>query len=401
MSKKVADWSWLWALPEERPHHPYSPSSLQNLEACPCYKNRNSTNERAVAGTLAHKVVETQEDDLRISDKDFLAAAECLDFVEERRAAIQRELDNAIGCNEKVQEEKEIYLPIDDCRFADCDSTTAGYVDHLLLAEPLYYAELIDWKFGMWQVEGAENNLQGIAYTLGVFKRFPKIQTVRFWFKQPHIEFLTEHTFQRADIPALYLRVQTVVAKARVARAAGDFKTARPYVPVCNFCQEVGRCPRMLDFALRIAKKFHPVEFPESLTLGQLQDPENTTKFLNLCSIMKVFSEGGRRQVTEQVLRGSIPVPEGMRLQEMPGRREIVDLDKFEKAAKAVVPEDIYKSSLSATFGPIEAYLSEHAPRGQKKATVEEFQNSLEASGAVTRGQPYTFLKVSNKKKDE
>jgi hypothetical protein len=369
------------------------------LEACPCYKNRNSTNERAVAGTLAHKVVETQEDDLRISDKDFLAAAECLDFVEERRAAIQRELDNAIGCNEKVQEEKEIYLPIDNCRFDDCDSTTAGYVDHLLLAEPLYYAELIDWKFGMWQVEGAENNLQGIAYTLGVFKRFPKVQTVRFWFKQPHIEFLTEHTFQRSDIPALYLRVQTVVAKARVARAAGDFKTARPYVPVCNFCDNIGKCPIMWETALKIAKKFHPVEFPESLTVGQLQDEVNTIKLLDLCAVMKAFSGGGRTQITEQVLRGSIPVPEGMMVQQMPGRREIKDLGAFEKAAKALVPEEVYRGCLSATFGPIEEYISENAPRGHKKASVEAFQQSLEDSGVVARGQGYSFLKVNNKTK--
>jgi hypothetical protein len=398
MSKKTADWSWLWALPEERPHHPYSPSSLQNLEACPCYKNRNSTNERAVAGTLTHKVVETQEDDLRISDKDFLAAAECLDFVEERRTY----LIGQIGLNDPMIEElKEIYLPIDDCKFDDCDSTTAGYVDHLLLAPSLRYAELIDWKFGMWQVEGAENNLQGIAYTLGVFKRFPKIQTVRFWFKQPHIEFLTDHTFNRADIPALYLRVQTVVAKARVARAAGDFKTARPYVPVCNFCDNIGKCPTMWETALKIAKKFHPVEFPESLTVGQLQDEVNTIKLLDLCAVMKAFSGGGRTQITEQVLRGSIPVPEGMMVQQMPGRREIKDLGAFEKAAKALVPEEVYRGCLSATFGPIEEYISENAPRGHKKASVEAFQNSLEETGVVARGQGYSFLKVSNKKQND
>jgi hypothetical protein len=114
---------------------------------------------------------------------------------------------------------------------------------------------------------------------------------------------------------------------------------------------------------------------------------------------MKAFSGGGRTQITEQVLRGSIPVPEGMMVQQMPGRREIKDLGAFEKAAKALVPEEVYRGCLSATFGPIEEYISENAPRGHKKASVEAFQQSLEDSGVVARGQGYSFLKVNNKTK--
>src|SRR6187551_3557979 len=70
----------------ERVHHSYSPSSLQSLEACPCYRNKQEVvlHERCIAGTKAHNVTETGEDDKELSDEDAVAAAECMDFYARR-----------------------------------------------------------------------------------------------------------------------------------------------------------------------------------------------------------------------------------------------------------------------------------------------------------------------------
>src|SRR5688572_24995158 len=67
-------------LSEERVHHPYSPSTLQSIEACPCYKSRPSQHVRTIIGTLAHKATETRRDDDRLDDDDASAVAQCLDF---------------------------------------------------------------------------------------------------------------------------------------------------------------------------------------------------------------------------------------------------------------------------------------------------------------------------------
>src|SRR6266498_3685653 len=91
---------------EARTHHPYSPSTLENLKACPCYKSREDViNERAIAGTLAHSVVESRTDDNNLSDEDTAAAAACIDFVDGRKRLMEE--------TGSVTELKEVYLPID------------------------------------------------------------------------------------------------------------------------------------------------------------------------------------------------------------------------------------------------------------------------------------------------
>jgi hypothetical protein len=54
---------------------------------------------------------------------------------------------------------------------------------------------------------------------------------------------------------------------------------------------------------------------------------------------------------------------------------------------------------LDAPFGPLEDIINERAPRGSKKAAVEEFKKALEDSGAVVHGDSFTFLKTVNNKK--
>jgi hypothetical protein len=390
----------------ERPHHPYSPSSLANLEACPDYIGRDSKAVRSIIGTIAHKATETQEDDTRLDDDDAAAVAECLDFVEERRLILQQEATAAVTDNNgvltgtpvEIQELKEAYLPIDDIVFDDAISTTAGYVDHVLLNYNITYAEVIDWKFGYWAVEGAETNPQGIAYVLGLFKKYPSLRAVRFWFKQPLIGLLSEHTFNREEIPVLYLRIQAIVARARLARRKQDFSTARAYVPACNFCANLGRCPIGLANALKVGKKFHPLEFPDDITPTMILDPQNTKKALTLASVVKIWAEAFRRQVTDRVLRNDAAVPEGMIIQTMPGRRGIVDLSKFREIALQYVTRDEYEKCLDATFGPIEEIIKDKSPRGTKKSAVEDFKKALVDSGAVVHGDGYAFLKVQNDK---
>lgn len=395
----------------ERPHHPYSPSSLQYLEACPNYQSRQDViHERTVAGSKGHKVVEIMEDDNELSDQDAEAAAECLDFVESRRKIMQDEANRAwadagqppiaIGDFKswQVTELKEQYLPVDDIVFPDCLGTTAGYMDEILLNWNETYAEMIDWKFGMWKVEPAATNLQGIAYTLGLFKKFPKLQQVHVWFKQPHLNFLTEAVFTRTQIPELYLRVQAVVARARLARQSGNYSMACPCVPACNFCANLGKCSHGLNFALQVSKKFSPLEFPSDITPTKVLDPHNTKLALNLAAVMKVWSESFRRQVTDRVLRREVPVPEGMYVFEMPGRRKIVDMDKFRSIALRYMTEKDYLATLEASFGTVEDVISSNAPRGTKKSTVDAFATELEQFGAVARGDSFPCLKVSTEK---
>lgn len=396
---------------ETRVHHPYSPSTLQSLEACPCYVGYNDVvHERAIAGTLAHEVTESREDNQRLSDEDSEAAAECLDFYDGRVRLFHEERQLALIGNpypesvEEVIELREVYLPIDDCVFADANATTAGYVDRAVISHDRVYAELFDWKFGFWPVEKAENNLQGISYALGLFKKYPRLLRVRFFFKLPHQHMLTEAMFTRAQVPELYLRVQAVVARARAARQSGDFATANPMIPACNFCANIGKCPRVLEFACKVGSKFYPIEIPEHITPTMAQDKHNTKLMLRLCAVLKIWSESAKRQTTDRILRGDADLPDGFVIASKTPRKLVNNKLYREITERFLTAEELrpLDADNPLTFTAIESAINDKSPRGQKKATIERFRNSLESEGAVRDGDSYTFLRsVAERETDE
>ncbi len=377
---------------EERPHHPVSPSTLQSLEACPAFKSRSTQNLRSIIGTLSHKVTETKVDDNRLDDGDAELVASAMDFWNGRV-----ELAKQRG---SVTELSELYLPIDDCVFEDAVSTTAGYTDAGLIDHTEEYAELIDFKFGLWKVESADNNLQGMAYSLGLFKRYPKLETVRFWFHQPGIDHLTDAVFTRDNIAPIYLRIQTVVARARLARAqiaADDWSSAKPAIPLCNFCDNIGRCKPVLEIALKVSKKFSPLDIPEHITPTMILDPKQAGLAMRLATVTKIWSEAFRAQTTDRVLRRAADMPEGYKI-ESKQERSVVDSVKFKLCALQFMSESEYNELLDAPgFGKVEDVIKFKAPRGSKKASIDRFKDELEQSGAVEKSLPYSYLKVDTK----
>lgn len=375
---------------EERIHHPFSPSTLQSLEACPGYRSKDSTHIRTIMGTLAHKATETRTDDPRLSDDDAVAVAECLDFYDKRLAL-------AKGYPGNVVELLETYLPVDDCVFGDVQSTTAGYVDRVVIYNEGRSADLFDWKFGLWPIEKAENNLQGIAYALGIFREYPLVQECRFFFKQPLLDSIQEAVFTRAQIPALYLRIQTVVARARDCReriTKGDWSKVTPMVPACNFCANLGNCPAVAEFACKVGSKFFPLEIPDNITPTMVMDEAQTVLALRLSQVLGVWAKAFRTMLTDRVVRMDTKVPPGYRL-ESRAEREIVDPAAYKRVALDFLTEAEYADAMTVSLGAVEEKIQAKAARGQKMASVETFKQKLEAAGATKKGLPYTFLRAT------
>lgn len=388
--------------PVERKHHPFSPSSLQNREVCACYEGRESKHVRTIAGTLAHGVVETRTDNADLSDEDSLAAAECIDMVDHRLGLMELARQNALKdmpeplTVPEIQEFKEIELAVDDCKFDDANSTTSGFLDSLLIDHTGEYAEMLDWKFGMWPVETAENNLQCISYVLGGFKHFPNLRKIKFFFRQPLIGLQSEATFTRDQIPALYLRVQVVVARAREAREqikSGNWSMATPMVPACNFCGNLGKCPKVLEKMCVVGHKFFPLEIPANLTPTMVVNTAETSLGLRLAQVVKVWADAFRAQTTDRVLRGGAQLPPGFVITSQ-SRRELIDKDAFKRVALTYLSEQEYLNTLDVLFGAVEKAIQDKAPRGQKKNTVEQFQAELETAGATKKGLPFSFLRA-------
>lgn len=411
--------------PAERVHHPYSPSWLQNGEACPAYQGKQGgkVHERTTAGTKSHASTETREDDNDLSDKDAFGVAECLEFYDRRKQFLQDEYVEQqvrllqegrlatdrlgeplqdLASGPQIIELTETYLPVDDEVFPDVVATTAGYVDRVFISHDRSYAEAFDWKFGEWPVEKADNNLQGIAYALGLFKLYPSLELVLFWFKQPHLEYLTSHTFTRESIPAHYLRIKVVVARAREARkqiAAGDWSMAKPMVPVCLFCAHLGTCDKVAGKMLNVASKFSPLDVPENVTPSLVRAPEASSLMKKIAGVAAAWAKAVNTQLLDQVMRGAVPLPAGYKIITR-ADREIVDRHLYAQVALQYMDSAEYESTLTPSLTAAEEFVSAHAPRGTKTAKILEFKELLEATKAVVKGDPYSFLKAVATKKD-
>jgi hypothetical protein len=152
--------------------------------------------------------------------------------------------------------------------------------------------------------------------------------------------------------------------------------------------------------AIKVGQKFHPIDVPDEVTPSLIQDPAQTALGLRLCNVLKVWCDAFKRQVTDRVLRGDCPLPPGQRIQEM-SKREIVDQAKMKTIALRYITEAEWQQTLDTSFGAVEDLISEHAPRGQKEATVKEFQQALLDSGAVRMGDKFSFLRAVAEKKQK
>lgn len=408
---------------EAKPHHPFSPSKLPALEFCPCYTSRSTENIKATIGTIQHKVTETRQDDMRLSDDEAAAAAECLDFVERKKTELNEAREAAIktltaqlhqsasefytvpearrGAEQRIPhvlELTEVYLPVDKRIFEwagkNYDGTTGGWMDRALLSHDRKLAIACDWKFGLWPVDKADNNLQGMAYALGLFLAYPTVERVTFYFKQPHLSLLTHASWTRADIPILYTRVVAVVERAVVAQSGEEpkWEMANPGYPVCMFCANIGRCHVIHQFAFHASKKFWPAGVPENITPTSVTSPTEARARLHLAGILDVWCKAIRRQETDLTLRSG-RVPEGYAVSSR-SNREIVDAKAFKAVALQQLTPDEYDSTLEPEFGKVENLVKEKAPRGLKKAALEALDKAWRDAGAVKDGQPYSFLRA-------
>jgi hypothetical protein len=391
---------------QERAHHPRSPSGLQMEEACPMYARRNTTSAAAEKGTKQHAITETGQDDNELSDDEVYAAVQCMEFADQQK---QRLLKYG-----PVEDIKEAYLPIDDREWVahiynpdtykvekvPCKGTTAGYVDRVLIGCRGRVAIVADWKFGKWPIEDAENNLQGIAYVLGLFHKYPRLRTVDLYFKQPHLDHLTHHRFQKRDTDSLTLRVMTVVERADRATELGDYDRATPCIPACLFCARMADCHKMHEIVLDVGNKFHPIEFPDDIDPSILRDPKNFAKGMRLQQVVKTWADAYRRRGVDFVLTGQALIPEGFTLVK-DVKLNVHDKEVFKKLARSFLTEREYTEALKPGLTATQKAISDKMPRGEKGKAVEQFRKSLEGTDAVKETDPIVYLKAAPKKKDK
>lgn len=371
---------------EERIHHPCSPSQLQVIEASPCFLARQGDSEASRAGTLQHKAFETR-DFSRLNDEQAEMTEKCIRYFDQVYA---KYAPGAIVINED-------YLPVDEeVLFEGFVGTTAGYLDSAIVSADKTEADIVDLKFGKWPVEEASNNLQGIAYLLGLRWKYPTLKKVTVHFVLPYLDFIDVHTFHEPEFQALYLRVRAVVERRKYWLFRHRASASVEYFPTqgsCLFCARIGSCPAVQSIALGVSKKYFPLQVPESLDPLLVDDPSEMGALIKLADLMKLYGESARKQITEEALRQE-RAPDGYKF--VQSTRPSIKSAKavVEKARALGVKEEVIDEASSITLGPLEEAISQAAPRGQKKKTVTAFREELETEGVVVQGKPFVSLRM-------
>jgi hypothetical protein len=353
----------------DRGHAEYGPSSLKYVAACRGWKSRGGTSEAAEMGTRVHLAVETRNpSDLR--DEREMAIYEQLVEGEARWLA-------TVFADETpwvMQEE-----PVDIALPYECD--TFGTAD--LIAVGKDTALVLDFKTGIGEIDAVEKNWQSKAYSIGVFQKYPEIQTI-------HAVFLVPQ--RNEELHGVYTRDMLPEMEEQIARAIVLAKTVRPKWFIghpeleelnlnngCQYCAFADRCPAMGNAAYEIAERYEPDLLPAGpIRSTEIDDPETLGKLYTIANIVEKWAEGIKRKSVLSALDGLVPV--GFKLRSMGSTRKISDTVGFLQAAQEKLSLD--KAELlqfaEFPFAKIRDYYAGKAKRGQKTAYAEQFEQALE-----------------------
>ena len=375
----------------KRGHHPDSPSSLQSSAQCPHFQNQDRESEASAAGTLQHLAAEKR--DLSILDEEAQVAAVT------RAIALEDATISELSEQFQVEVIREQYLPVaSDERRGEWVGITGGYPDTLIVARDpdskQSLAVLLDWKFGKHLVTPTEVNLQGMAYALAVFQKYPEVNEVKVVFYHPHIEVSSQlseytHVFNRDDSADMELKIRFVLAQKEAAKR-GEVPE-NPSANLCVWCAKLATCPAVRRLAQITSAKYESLVVPDEVRPAYIAHPEDMRRAHVLASTLEKFSKAVKARIRDAVLTEGANVP-GLK-PVTKADREVTDITLVRDIAfQHGVTEEQFNQCLSLPLTKVEEAVKKLAPKGKGAAAVREFATDLEDNGAVVKGKPYTYL---------
>lgn len=350
-------------------HARHAPSSLGYKEICPAFVGKKGSNAAAEEGTLMHEAMETDDFSKLTEEQAFLCGL-CRDYRDGELAklhapTVYRELSLSIA-----------------------GGLTFGTADFVAIDASGKVAIVMDWKFGFGEIEGANINTQGCSYSLGVFEKFPELEELTLHFVQPRRQFISTHTFTRADVELMKLRIQTIIRKANARN-----KEMHPGKQ-CAYCSKLAHCPAVRNIALPLATKYGDLTIPEELHPSNISDPNMMAKCLLCARVLKEWVDSVNYHALNMAMNGE-EIP-GYKLTSRAGRRSISDaLSAYGVVSQHMSAEDFIACCGSVSIDALTAKFSESAPRGGKQKAKEELLSRLAEDGVLTTGAPSNILKRS------
>ena len=366
-------------------HAKHGPSGLKykNPETGGCSHWRNDPHAdktAANAGTLQHDWMEAWG--YYILDKEDKKPAPNQDLTDDQLTSVgfcQRAVESHLRQADKVELEKMLTVN------GIGKEITFGTSDVVLITGK--HLTLIDYKFGTGYIDAPEVNMQAKAYVAGAFQDNPAAETAEFIFLIPRRDEVLRHTFKRSQLLELVEEID------RVVTAAEDPNS--PYNPseeTCIFCGEKPKCPAINAAAATVASKYGELQLPEEFHSSAIAAPDQMAKALQAASILERWAKSVRHHAMEMAQQGQ-DIP-GYEIKYRQSRRTVRDVQKAWEIVqhKTMLNLAEFLPACSVSITELEKAVKALAPRGQKKALVEEVFEALQDEGVLFRGDEISYL---------
>jgi hypothetical protein len=231
----------------EREHSRISPSGLKSLQVCPGYQSDGKENAASKRGTSLHEIMELGKipDNCTLPPEDIAVANQVLELLKE------------IDAQSEYEPIVEILVRYDALKLKDFEQ---GHIDRVLVldtnpeGEPTKL-ELVDFKFGQWEVDSLHENIQFRAYALGLFLQFPAVQVIRLRLVQPALNINTTYDLTRSkDYELIVTQVKSIVKRKHHYDETKDASMLKPESQ-CAFCAAQATCKKWQEHMVRVANE--------------------------------------------------------------------------------------------------------------------------------------------------
>lgn len=386
-----------------RKHHKYGPSKLGYTEECAGYRGSDGTSEAAEQGTMLHGLMEEM---IRRVQKgpESQTLPQIREWVVKQHELTDEEVHYLRLCCIEIDKmltrkptaiHNEISIEVVD----EGKTLTAGFLD--VFMEFGSVGILTDFKFGWNPVKPASVNLQGMAYALGCFIKFPNIQKIGIYFLMPKLNWVSSHVVHRKDMLAIFERIKTVVSLAEYVIAnPGDAQHYLKAGKHCQYCARIGNCPAQANMMAAAATKYAGLPVPPTFQSLEITSPDEIARLRYYVDVVEPAIEEIKRRAFEiaDANGGKISYtrPDGQvvtyEVNERNVKRTLGNaMDVCEAVKEFMSPEEVLGAA-KLTLGDFldiskAALVNQRKAEGQKltkKAAEEQITSLLSASGLLT-----------------
>jgi hypothetical protein len=210
----------------------------------------------------------------------------------------------------------------------------------------------------------------------------------------PNRDEVSFHTFKRADVPAMKLRLNTIIRRAMEA----DPKLFNPQPELCEYCSRQATCPALAQKALSAAAQLADgLPLPASMIVDK-DRPEDVPHILRLAPIFENWAKTAKQEALKLNLEEGLEF-DGFERRERRNPRGVTSVVGTWELVKdkGVKLEDFLLACGTVSIPELEDLVAANVKRGGKGKAKAQLEKDLRAADLLREESKYYYLQEAKK----